>query len=64
MFIDIALHQDQKPIRIALYEDSDPQRVAKKFIRQQRIDSSTYYEELVLMMRQAKEKALQDKHRQ
>ena len=47
-----------------MYEDSDPQRVAKKFIRQQRIDSSTYYEELVLMMVQAKEKALQDKQRQ
>jgi hypothetical protein len=46
-----------------LYEDSDPQKVALKFIRQQRIDSSTYYEELVLMMVQAKEKALQDKHR-
>ena len=62
MFIDIALQQNQKPIRIALYEDSDPHKIALKFIKQQGIDSNIYYEELVTMMIQAKEKAQQERH--
>ena len=58
MFIDIALSQDQKPIRIAIYEDSDPEKIAKKFITQQGI--TNHYEELVAMMQQAKQKALSE----
>lgn len=33
MFIDIAMNPDQEPVRIALYEDSDPLKIAKKFIK-------------------------------
>jgi hypothetical protein len=61
MFIDIALQPEQKPIRIALYEDSEPERIAQKFIKQQGIDHHTYYMELVSMMKQAKDNALIDR---
>ena len=63
MFIDIGVKKDEKPVRIAIYEDSDPQQLAYKFITQQKIDDSEYYQELVTMMRQAKEEALIQRQR-
>ncbi len=61
MFIDIAMRPDQEPVRIAIYEDSDPLRLAKKFIKQQGIESAQHYDELVHMMQQAKEKVLAER---
>jgi len=33
MFIDIALSEEMQPSRIALFEHSDPEKVARRFIK-------------------------------
>lgn len=57
MFVDVALGQDSKPVRISIYEDSDPAEVAERFITEQMVSREIYYEELVSMLKHAKENA-------
>ena len=61
MFIDIALSEQQKPVRISLFEDSDPEKVARRFVKQQGIPPEDYLEELLFMLTQAKQNALSQK---
>jgi hypothetical protein len=53
MFIDISPSEDKQPARIALYEHSDPEKVARRFIKQQRISAEDYLEELIFMLTDA-----------
>lgn len=57
MFVDVALGQDQKPVRISIYQDSDPAEVAERFITEQMVSREIYYEELVSMLTHAKDNA-------
>ncbi len=61
MFIDIALSEDKQPARIALFEHSDPEKVARRFIKYQRISEEDYLEELLYMLKDAKENAINQK---
>jgi hypothetical protein len=61
MFIDIALSEEMQPSRIALFEHSDPEKVARRFIKQKRISADQYLDELLLMLRDAKENAFRQK---
>jgi hypothetical protein len=53
MFIDISPSEDKQPVRIALYEHSDPEKVARRFIKKQRISAEEYLEELIFMLEDA-----------
>ena len=61
MFIDISPSEDKQPARIALYEHSDPEKVARRFIKQQRISAEDYLEELIFMLTDAQKNAIQQK---
>lgn len=61
MYIDIALSEDKKPARIALFEHSDPEKVARRFIKHQKIPEEDYLEELLYMLKDAKENAINQK---
>lgn len=60
VYVDVSLGKssNSKPVRIALYNDSRPEDIARKFIRQQKISSEAYFNELVTMLYQAKDKAI------
>jgi hypothetical protein len=53
MFIDISPSEDKQPARIALYEHSDPEKVARRFIKKQKISAEDYLEELIFMLTDA-----------
>ena len=57
----MALGRNQQPVRIAIYADSEPEVLARRFIKQQRISSEAYLDELVYMLQHAKDKAVSEK---
>ena len=61
IFVDVALGRNQQPVRIAIYADSEPEVLARRFIKQQRISSEAYLDELVYMLQHAKDKAVSEK---
>jgi hypothetical protein len=66
IFVDVALGNsgaspgDEHAVRIAIYKDSDPLNLALTFIREQHLSEKIYLDELVFMLKHAKEKALQE----
>jgi len=56
--VDVALGPNGKAMRISLFKSSVPEDEADKFIKEHQLSKATYYEELVAMLRHAKNKAM------